>query len=173
MPTGGQKENTLTYVIIAAIATLLIVVGVITYILWKQEQDSYKAPEMEDISTEDTETNTDADTEANQKTSDSDGDRLTDWEENNTYQTSPYLKDTDGDGFDDKTEIDGGFDPLTPAEGTESSKETTETDETFADKTSDATDENTTGETEAETIISPTENSDKTNSPLLDSTNKE
>jgi hypothetical protein len=31
------------------------------------------------------------------------------------YGTSDHKKDTDGDGYDDKTEIDAGFDPLTNA----------------------------------------------------------
>jgi len=30
------------------------------------------------------------------------------------YGTNPYLKDTDGDGFDDRTEIMNGWDPLDP-----------------------------------------------------------
>lgn len=42
---------------------------------------------------------------------DSDRDGLTDYEEVFVYKTSPYLEDSDSDGFKDKEEIDKGFDP--------------------------------------------------------------
>ena len=42
---------------------------------------------------------------------DSDGDGLTDWEEENMYNTSPYLEDTDGDGILDSKEVNDGTDP--------------------------------------------------------------
>ena len=43
---------------------------------------------------------------------DSDGDQLSDWEEVNRYDTDPKNADTDGDGYDDNTEIISGYDPL-------------------------------------------------------------
>lgn len=49
-----------------------------------------------------------------QQNTDSDKDGLTDYEELNVYGTSPYLADTDSDGYDDKKEIDGKHDPLCP-----------------------------------------------------------
>ncbi len=45
---------------------------------------------------------------------DRDNDFLTDYEEMYLYGTNPYLRDTDGDGFDDRTEIMNGWDPLDP-----------------------------------------------------------
>mgnify|MGYP000904688269 CR=1 FL=1 len=48
------------------------------------------------------------------KTKDTDGDGLTDWDELNLYKTSPYLNDTDSDGFSDKAEIDSANDPNCP-----------------------------------------------------------
>lgn len=45
---------------------------------------------------------------------DTDTDGLNDYEELNIYETSPYLKDSDSDGIDDKTEIDKGTDPNCP-----------------------------------------------------------
>ena len=48
------------------------------------------------------------------RTRDTDGDGLMDWDEANRYRTSPYLKDTDSDGFEDKTEIESGNDPNCP-----------------------------------------------------------
>lgn len=45
---------------------------------------------------------------------DSDGDRLFDGEEVNTYKTDPLKKDTDGDGFEDGAEVQNGYDPAGP-----------------------------------------------------------
>jgi len=44
-------------------------------------------------------------------TRDTDGDDLSDQIEQSVYHTSPYLKDSDSDGIDDKTEIARGTDP--------------------------------------------------------------
>lgn len=43
---------------------------------------------------------------------DTDHDAITDYQEINFYNTSPYLPDTDSDGKKDKEEIDAGTDPL-------------------------------------------------------------
>ncbi len=48
------------------------------------------------------------------KTRDVDGDGLMDYDELYVYKTSPYLTDSDSDGFDDKTEIFSGNDPTCP-----------------------------------------------------------
>ncbi|MFA5360138.1 MAG: hypothetical protein WC349_04245 [Patescibacteria group bacterium] len=48
------------------------------------------------------------------KVKDTDADGLNDYDELNTYKTSPYLEDTDGDGFKDGDEIDKGYDPNCP-----------------------------------------------------------
>ncbi len=45
---------------------------------------------------------------------DTDGDSISDYDEINVYKTSPYLKDSDSDGIDDKTEIEKGTDPNCP-----------------------------------------------------------
>ncbi len=42
---------------------------------------------------------------------DSDGDGLSDWEEENLYNSSPYLEDTDSDGIPDNEEVNRGTDP--------------------------------------------------------------
>jgi len=42
---------------------------------------------------------------------DSDQDGLSDYDELYIYKTSPYLADTDSDGYDDKTEVTSGNDP--------------------------------------------------------------
>jgi len=64
-------------------------------------------------------------------TTDADSDGITNYEETNLYLTNPNLEDSDGDGFDDKTEICGGYNPngsgksadmlFTPASGCPSS----------------------------------------------------
>lgn len=45
------------------------------------------------------------------KTKDTDGDGLTDYDEIYVYHTSPYLTDSDSDGYSDKEEIASGYDP--------------------------------------------------------------
>lgn len=48
------------------------------------------------------------------KMKDTDGDALNDYDETYVYKTSPYLKDSDSDGVDDKTEVEQGADPNCP-----------------------------------------------------------
>ncbi len=52
------------------------------------------------------------------KMKDTDSDGLSDYDELNVYGTSPYLKDSDGDSYSDKIEIDSNNDPNCP-KGTE------------------------------------------------------
>ncbi|MEA2065339.1 MAG: hypothetical protein U9O66_03555 [Patescibacteria group bacterium] len=49
-----------------------------------------------------------------QQNSDIDQDGLSDYDEINIYNTSPYLKDTDSDGYSDKQEIDDKENPNCP-----------------------------------------------------------
>lgn len=46
---------------------------------------------------------------------DRDSDNLTEYQEMVIYHTNPYLRDTDGDGYDDYVEIQHGWDPLDPS----------------------------------------------------------
>jgi len=55
------------------------------------------------------------DSEESLKNKDTDGDGLSDWDELYFYKTSPYLEDSDSDGFSDKQEIDNDKDPNCPA----------------------------------------------------------
>ncbi len=48
------------------------------------------------------------------RSKDTDGDALSDYDEFNLYKTSPYLADSDSDGFSDKQEIDSANDPNCP-----------------------------------------------------------
>lgn len=57
---------------------------------------------------------TDEEKEEKAKRTDSDGDGLSDWEEEHVYQTSAYLVDTDSDGDTDNIEIAKRTDPNCP-----------------------------------------------------------
>ena len=48
------------------------------------------------------------------KNTDTDKDGLSDYDEMYVYNTSIYLADSDSDGYTDKEEIDGGYDPNCP-----------------------------------------------------------
>lgn len=54
------------------------------------------------------------DSEVSLRSKDTDGDGLSDWDELNVYLTSPYLEDSDSDGYPDKKEIDTENDPNCP-----------------------------------------------------------
>jgi len=51
------------------------------------------------------------------KTKDTDGDGLVDYDELYLYKTSPYLIDSDSDGYDDKSEVFSGNNPNCPVGG--------------------------------------------------------
>jgi len=53
-------------------------------------------------------------TEEELRQKDTDQDGLSDWDELYFYKTSPYLSDSDSDGYSDQQEIDSGNDPLCP-----------------------------------------------------------
>lgn len=55
------------------------------------------------------------DSEESLRAKDTDNDGLSDWDELYFYKTSPYLEDSDSDGFTDKQEIDNSKDPNCPA----------------------------------------------------------
>jgi hypothetical protein len=52
--------------------------------------------------------------EEDMRKKDTDKDGLNDFDELNVYKTSPFLDDSDSDGFSDKQEIDSGNDPNCP-----------------------------------------------------------
>ncbi len=53
--------------------------------------------------------------EAEARRRDTDGDGISDWDEQHVFGTSPYLADTDGDGIPDNVEIAMGENPNCPA----------------------------------------------------------
>lgn len=62
------------------------------------------------------------------KTTDSDKDGITDYEEVIVYESNPNAKDTDGDGYNDKIEIDNGYSPSGPGKLGKKSEEKTTTE---------------------------------------------
>ncbi len=78
---------------------------------------SIKSPfQLADVSLEqDIEVKSELDKLLELRKKDSDQDGLSDYEELYIYNTSPYLEDTDSDGYLDKVEIESGNDPNCPA----------------------------------------------------------
>lgn len=54
------------------------------------------------------------DTDESLRTKDTDGDGINDYEELNVYKTSPYLEDSDSDGYSDGSEIESNNNPNCP-----------------------------------------------------------
>lgn len=92
---------------IAVVFLALIAIGVVT--IWALQFNSwvykpFKAPKN----------NNQAESLIDSNLIDSDGDTLTDYEEINTYKTSPYLEDTDSDAINDNEEIAKSSNPNCP-----------------------------------------------------------
>ncbi|MFC1678526.1 hypothetical protein ACFLZ9_02175 [Patescibacteria group bacterium] len=112
-PQGLTKEQRIGVVVLFIFAFLII-------IFWAMQfRSSIKGPYQK------SQDNNQAETPANQteireptegemRNKDTDQDGLDDWEELNVYRTSPYLEDSDSDGYLDKQEIDSDNDPLCP-----------------------------------------------------------
>lgn len=73
---------------------------------WAASLSKNNAEEQKELSTEEQ--------MALLKTKDTDKDGLSDYDELNIYQTSPYIADTDSDGISDKIEIEKNTDPNCP-----------------------------------------------------------
>lgn len=84
--------------------------------IWKDIQSPSLAQEQsrQTLQQQIANTQLSAPTDAELRERDTDGDGLNDWDELNRYGTSPYLKDSDGDSYSDKTEIDSKNDPNCP-----------------------------------------------------------
>ena len=94
---------------------VLAVLAVSVVFLWAaQLKNSINGPFVYNPDSDQTDSSSDANSEEALKTKDTDKDGLTDWDELNTYKTSPYLADSDSDGISDKDEINKGTDPNCP-----------------------------------------------------------
>lgn len=97
-------------------ATLLAFFAVIIVVLWfMQFRSSLRQPTSATNNNSNTSNDNSAQTVTDLKNKDTDKDGLSDYDELNTYKTSPYLEDSDSDGFSDKEEIDSNKDPNCPA----------------------------------------------------------
>lgn len=123
----GQK---IAVVVLAFFSFFIIIVWMIQF------KQGISAPLSGSKTVADTVTTGTTDPEKVDLVKDTDGDGLTDYNELNTYKTSPYLEDSDSDGFSDKVEIDSGKDPNCPtgavcnAVGANAVASTTESDVT-------------------------------------------
>lgn len=89
---------------------LMIGAGTIIYGFFSLSE-GIKSPLMAQQSSFSTEQNDELTKIIELQSTDADKDGLTDYDELYVYKTSPYLEDSDGDGFSDKQEIETGNDP--------------------------------------------------------------
>lgn len=92
----------------------LVLFGILVVVMWYLDfKQGIKAPFENKYSNQ--AQNQDELSEDDQlKSKDTDNDGLSDFDEINTHQTSPYLEDSDSDGVFDKKEIDSGENPNCP-----------------------------------------------------------
>ena len=102
-----DKNQKIALVVLSVFAVLVVV-------LWLGQLRSTINRPFADQGTSQLATGEQAENEQALKNKDTDGDGLTDWNELYLYKTSPYLEDSDSDGFSDKQEIDAGKDPNCP-----------------------------------------------------------
>lgn len=110
---SGQigKSQKIAAIFLAFFAVFIVIIWALQF---KQSLTGPLAPATSQKNTNIGSSVTEADSEAALKTKDTDRDGLTDWDELNIYLTSPYLEDSDSDGFSDRQEIESGNDPNCP-----------------------------------------------------------
>jgi hypothetical protein len=94
----------------------LVVVSVVAIFfgLWRVKND-ISSPFIRKVTNTALSSSNTAQQLAELKTKDTDEDGLNDYDELYEYETSPYLADSDSDGYVDKEEVDSGNDPNCPA----------------------------------------------------------
>ena len=102
-------------------AGLIVLAVVILYLGFSQMGNNIKGPFLARLAASLSKNNAEETKELNAeeqmavlKTKDTDKDGLSDYDELNIYQTSPYIADTDSDGVNDKMEIEKNTDPNCP-----------------------------------------------------------
>ncbi len=109
---GIGKSQKIASVVLAFFAFFIIILWVAQFKNSIREPFEYK--ESNNKEAELPAGNSAADEEELQKNKDTDGDGLSDWDELYFYNTSPYLEDSDSDGFLDKEEVDSENNPNCP-----------------------------------------------------------
>ena len=119
-PSGQPKKGWATFAIEQKVGVVIFgvtgVVGLVLSIVFISQ--SLKTPFQIDYNGEEFATTSERNAEEiqTQKMTDTDGDGLNDYDELNVFRTSPYLADSDSDGFDDNQEIKSGNDPNCPTD---------------------------------------------------------
>jgi hypothetical protein len=113
-PAQGLNKSQKTAVVLLAFFALLVIV------MWGYQFKralnapfEYKGPSAYETAPVCADGNCEADGN-DLRNQDTDGDGLSDYDELNFYKTSPYLEDSDSDGYTDKNEIDSDNDPNCP-----------------------------------------------------------
>lgn len=108
-PQTLGKSQKIAAIVLAIFAVFIVIMWGAQFRKSISEPFAYKGSSNSDSSA-----NTAVQSEADLKNKDTDKDGLSDWDELNIYNTSPYLEDSDSDGFTDKNEIDSDNDPNCP-----------------------------------------------------------
>lgn len=138
-PTPFSKRQKIAVAVLAIFGILVIVFWAVQFKTTLKNSLKHSS----DTNTESSGNNEDVvaneDNKSNEilKTKDSDSDGLSDWDELNTYKTSPYLEDSDSDGYLDKKEIETDNDPNCPMG--QVCVGTSDTEETVPESTVDST----------------------------------
>jgi hypothetical protein len=107
---GLNKSQKMAVILLAFFAVFVIVIWSIQFKKSISQPFTYKESESTTV----TAIPSEEDSEEALKIKDTDNDGLFDWDELYFYKTSPYLEDSDSDGFSDKEEIDSDNDPNCP-----------------------------------------------------------
>jgi hypothetical protein len=140
-PQSYSKSQKIASASLAFFAVLVIILWVVQF---KQSINGPFEYKGESNLTTNSADQSDAASEEALKTKDTDSDGLFDWDELNTYKTSPYLEDSDSDGFNDKEEIDAGKDPNCPSGQVCSSTSTSDSGQNLSSETAETTQDNST-----------------------------
>lgn len=115
---GLGKNQKIALAVLGFFAFFMLIISTLNFsnkISGPFKVDLSETTDTSDISADDiTEYFAQDDSEESLREKDTDHDGLSDWDELNVYNTSPYIEDSDSDGFGDKKEIDSGNDPNCP-----------------------------------------------------------
>ena len=111
--SGLSKSQKIAVTLLAFFALLVIVMWGYQFQRAINSPFEYKGPVVNEVAPVCADGSCEVD-ENDLSNQDTDGDGLNDYEELNFYKTSPYLEDSDSDGYSDKNEIESDNDPNCP-----------------------------------------------------------